>query len=265
MKNEWLKCNRENPCQICKKPDWCTYSADGQVACCMRVQSGTPARNGGWIHRLTEPRPYIPPPKYERPKPPPEDIEAQYWQMSDKTDPEKIAELALRLGVAESALARIGCVYACNCTYAFPMKDQHGHIIGIRYRNDTSKWAELGSKAGLFYEYPAFAGTVIICEGATDAAAALTLGFDSIGRPSCRGQENMLKTLLSRNGGAEFVLCPDKDAPGMEGAAAFAEIVKVPMRLLIPPCKDLREWLRQGATHAEVQEAINNSKWMNLK
>jgi hypothetical protein len=206
------------------------------------------------------------PPKHERPKLARIDIEAMYFNLLSTTHPAKICELSRNLGVEASALAALGCAHQTNGTFAFPMKDLSGHVVGIRLRNmEGRKWAVEGSRAGLFYEHPSFSGTVIITEGPTDAAAAISLGFGAVGRPSCRGLEDLLKTLICRNPGASYAICPDKDSPGMEGAKIFAENANIPMRMLVPPCKDLREWLKQGATRAEVEENIQNSKWVNLK
>jgi len=47
-----IRVNKTNPCKICKKPDWCMYSEDGQVAICSRVSEGSKKRSGdaGWLH-----------------------------------------------------------------------------------------------------------------------------------------------------------------------------------------------------------------------
>jgi DNA primase len=55
------------PCPICKKPDWCSVSNNGEVVICMRVGDGArkATRNGGWLHLTTDPtaprRPYVAP------------------------------------------------------------------------------------------------------------------------------------------------------------------------------------------------------------
>lgn len=48
----WNRATRRNPCPICAHSDWCGTSADGTLACCMRVAGQRKARNGGWLHRL---------------------------------------------------------------------------------------------------------------------------------------------------------------------------------------------------------------------
>lgn len=48
-----LRVSRRHPCPVCGKPDWCSISADGDIAVCMRKRSDHPARNGGWTHILS--------------------------------------------------------------------------------------------------------------------------------------------------------------------------------------------------------------------
>ena len=50
--SQWLRVTRQRPCAICHKADWCTYSSDGRVASCMRVEGEKRLRNGGWLHRV---------------------------------------------------------------------------------------------------------------------------------------------------------------------------------------------------------------------
>ena len=40
------------PCAVCRRADWCSASADGAIAICMRRRSERPTANGGWLHRL---------------------------------------------------------------------------------------------------------------------------------------------------------------------------------------------------------------------
>ena len=54
--SDWTKVNRQCPCLICRKPDWCGYIGpcdDPTVARCMRIESDRPSK-GGWIHRLRD-------------------------------------------------------------------------------------------------------------------------------------------------------------------------------------------------------------------
>ena len=58
--SNWKRVNKDSHCPICGKPDWCTVTKDGMIACCMRVEAEKQAQNGGWIHYLSEtPRPFV--------------------------------------------------------------------------------------------------------------------------------------------------------------------------------------------------------------
>lgn len=46
----FTRVTKQQPCPVCKKPDWCRVFGDGWVEC-MRVQSDKPAKSGGWMHR----------------------------------------------------------------------------------------------------------------------------------------------------------------------------------------------------------------------
>ena len=49
---KWLRVNRQNPCVVCGKFDRDTYCPALKLACCMRVVSNRPSRNGGFLHQL---------------------------------------------------------------------------------------------------------------------------------------------------------------------------------------------------------------------
>jgi phage/plasmid primase-like uncharacterized protein len=133
------------------------------------------------------------------------------------------------------------------------MRDAAGEVRGIRLRGpDGRKWAVRGGREGLFL--PAgldVAQRLLICEGPTDTAAALDLGFAAVGRPSCTGGAGLLLRLVRERHPAEVVVVADGDPPGQRGARDLAAelrgYVRV-VRVITPPAKDLREWLRAGAT-----------------
>jgi len=248
-------------------------SADGRIACCMRVASARPARNGGWVHRLTglvgpPPPPYTPP--RPRREPPPVDFELAWRRWRENTDPGRIAAHAAALGVTAGALADLGAAWAwLHRAWAFPMRDGQGRVAGIRLRaEDGRKWAVRGSRSGIFVpEGLTGAGRLLIVEGPTDAAAARTLGFDVIGRPSCLGCIDTVTAWLAGRRFDEVVILADNDEPkprpdgstwcrGTAGALKLAEALKCPHRLAVPPCKDLREWVRLGAARADVEAVI---------
>ncbi len=40
MRSNWVRVCRTSPCPVCNAPDWCSVSADGAVAKCIRVEEG---------------------------------------------------------------------------------------------------------------------------------------------------------------------------------------------------------------------------------
>jgi hypothetical protein len=241
----------------------------------MRAQSAKPLRNGGFLHWLVDrPQRPLPPPRPKRQEPA-EDFAAMLEAWGRETDEHGIFEQAKALGVSFDALRALGMVWASrHAAWAFPMRDGKGAIIGVRLRaEDGRKWAVRGSRAGLIYD-PALAGAapLLICEGPTDTAAALTLGFAAIGRPSCRGQEDLLKTRL-RRWRDDVVIVADHDTPktagvrpGLAGALDLARDLGRPVRVILPgSCKDLREWVRSGATREDVLQTVSDARWLNVR
>ncbi len=53
-RSNWLRVNKNSPCPICGKPDWCLVSQGGSAVICARVQSDREVGRAGWLHKLTE-------------------------------------------------------------------------------------------------------------------------------------------------------------------------------------------------------------------
>ena len=105
---------------------------------------------------------------------------------------------------------------------------------------------------------------IIIVEGASDALAAMSLGFVAIGRPNY----NDAGSLLSRMplAGHEVWVIGDNDAgageEGMEATAAVVAKMTPNVKRALPPAgmKDLRMWYQSGLTAQELTEYMNESK-----
>ena len=151
------------------------------------------------------------------------------------------------------------------------MSDAEGRVIGIRLRLQSGrKLAVTGGREGIFA--PAdLAGTspLLICEGPTDTAAMLDLGFGALGRPSCVGGARFLVKAMRRTLPRAVAILADADPPGQRGAdrlagalAAYCPIVRV----VTPPegIKDGRDWKNAGATHSDVLDAIEASALTKL-
>src|SRR5690606_15794169 len=67
--------------------------------------------------------------------------------------PEMLDQHAAALGVSAGALAMLGVGYdARTSSLSFPMRDGHGHVIGLRLRSQDGsfKGSVRGSRNGLF-------------------------------------------------------------------------------------------------------------------
>ena len=105
----------------------------------------------------------------------------------------------------------------------------------------------------------------MVCEGPTDAAAAMALGYEPIGRPSCSGSERHVVDTCKRMGYERVTVCADNDGPGVTGARRLANVLnaaRISVRMVIPGgYKDLRDWFRAGVTRETVDAAWSQSEW----
>lgn len=170
-----------------------------------------------------------------------------------------------RLGVPWMSLVNAGMVKAEREQMAFPMFDWRRHLVGVRIRGyDGKKWALPGSRNGLFIPMNRKPeGWLFACEGPTDLAALLSLGLDGFGRPSCTGGVEESVRLV---GVRPLVIVADGDGPGRDGAERLATAMRKASRdkviRIIEPMgrKDMREWLKDGATRSIVEAVVKNTR-----
>lgn len=275
--SQWVRTNKARRCPICDKPDWCSVSGDGALVHCMRTPSDWPCSNGGWFHRLSDPKPIAPARKWTDTPRDVLDVPGLMARWRRYTTPDGIERMAQRLGVSASALDRLSAAWATeHGGWAFPMTGDAARWCGIRLRNeDGAKWAVRGSRSGLFVpnhlrkESPLF-----VVEGPTEVAAVLTWGLDAIGRPSCNDGNKLLAAFV-RDWPQDVVILSNLDEaksrpdgsvfyPGQEGAALLADQLRRHRRKLVvmcppPPFKDARQWLNGGGVVDDVL-AIMGSK-----
>ena len=109
---------------------------------------------------------------------------------------------------------------------------------------------------------------LLICEGPTDAAAALDLGFDAIGRPNCNSRIEM--TAKVARGRTEIVIIGDNDQVGRAGAQKLADALALhyPKVRIIHPAdsvKDLREWLSAGLNREMLLQTIEKTSPIEIR
>jgi len=268
MHGDWERVRRGKLCPICGKDSWCLVTKDGAVAICPRTSIGYDKDMGdaGYLFVLRKDRLNYPAPPLRRPEPkelPAAKIDWN-WMVAnccDNLDPELAYRAAESLGIEFNTLDRMHMGQDGKDNLTFPMFDGSREPIGIRVRNmEGQKWAIKGSRNGIFIPKRLRESIgILICEGPTDTAAMLDLGFDAIGRASCNTGAEFCKPIVARR---EVVIVSDSDGPGVDGAEKLAsELWQTArtVRIITPPySKDAREWKRNGATKREVMAVINS-------
>ena len=152
-----------------------------------------------------------------------------------------------------------------------PERDAEGEIIGWSIRRpDGSKSFRKGGKRGLTLQWPLdqYAGTsaadpVFIVEGATDAAAGVALLLNTVGRPSATGGGDLLAALLKDR--HVCIIAENDGGTGRRGAEGIAAKLAGPcasVRIIAPPdeIKDLRAWLSDNVTKADIMERARSAR-----
>lgn len=263
----------KTPCLICKKTDWCLFGRD--VSICMRVPSARPkqfsdgsigylhARNGGELPKL-QPKAKVP-------------VDFSSRKTLDKWRVDyglkSLVYLAKTLGVSVDSLEQLGCTKAPqHSVWGFPMSDGKGYVIGIRLRHENGrKWCEPGGHNGLFIPKHVPSKEIVICEGPTDTAAALTLGLCAIGRFNCCGGVNMIQEFIHDRGVRRATIIADVDDdreiggvtvnPGIQGAIALANLLPIPTRIVTLPTKDIRAFVVGGGTLETFNAVASQIVW----
>lgn len=274
MPSDLVRVSRRNPCPACGRADWCLVAPNGATAICQRVESARRCGEAGWLHR-------------EDAKAGPARRRSQVRSVMLATAPSwiadfltscraphgdpgfamlKLAALSVALRVPLPALDALGGGWSMrHDAFAFPMFDGYGDLVGVHLRwLDGRKQALAGSKLGLFIpqSLKGDADPLLICEGLSDTAAALSLGFRSaVGRPSCSAGGSDLVALCRRLRPASAVIVADADTVGQAGArrlAADLHLQVLDVRVITPPqpFKDFRGWTNAGADRAAVQAAL---------
>ncbi len=184
------------------------------------------------------------------------DFRAILTRWAQAASPTTIDAQGASLGVTPASLHRLDAIWSTHHqAIAFPMRNERGQIIGIRLRSpDGKKWAVRGSKSGVFI--PSLLDgkaktTWHICEGPTDTAAALSIGWEAIGRPSCDGGTEIICRIVEQTRRRHIIIVADPDGPGRLGAKRLADRLlglAESVTVWTPPTGDLREWMQKPLT-----------------
>lgn len=234
----------------------------------MRVEGGKMMKNGGWFFPFDADKP-LPPPPHVRSAPKPT-VDCGALMRDWRAQGGDLQPVSDQLGVSSRSLEFLGVCWSVERdAAAFPMYDATGHNretpIGIRLRTmDGHKFAVTGSRSGIFYPYVCYRDILpwkrlFICEGPTDTAACLDLGIFAIGRAACRGGKECVLSVLDQLQPDEVVIVMDNDGPGVAGANDLMRHIKQPKRAFVPPGKDLRKFMADGATVSIIDAMLKNT------
>lgn len=173
--------------------------------------------------------------------------------------------------------------------WSFPMVDAALDVTGLRLRSDRgAKFSWTTSAPGLFAGRRwTGAGPIVVPEGPTDRLAFFDWGYDAVAKPSCNDGDDLVEAfLLSIRGLTRkqrpVVIASNLDErkdhknsegevtghfyPGQDGARALADALvrrwAAPIYVMTAPagCKDFRDWLKLGATRADVERLIGSRR-----
>lgn len=288
MTNGFVRVSKSRPCPVCGKPDWCLVAKDCAAAICPRVPSARLVGEAGYLHRLSDKAPtYVSSTPPQRVTIDADAISRQYQQAMAPAD---YVHLSDSLGLTAPSLDGLGvgrAVQYLEGTYSFPMRDASDNIIGVRLRSAQGhKWAVYGSRSGLFYGSMEPECDLYICEGPTDTAALMDMGFCAVGKPSCNAGNDLIVQLVKKINPKSVVIVADVDQhrgpcefcekqlcphcrPGQYGAIKTCEAlmaIKVPVKIIEPiGAKDARAWKLRGAKHSTIMAIVNNTPFYAVK
>ena len=284
-----LRVSRAHPCAICGKPDWCTFTEDGRLAFCMRVESDRTAGNGSYIHVLRADMPALPRRPISLPRRfadgPTAALRVNLEALCEREQDDGVDAFMLDPALMEMfGIDAWDAARACGAYWsrtqealAVPMRDASGAVVGVRYRDLVTgrKWSALGGHDGLFLpgNLKPEAGEIWVAEGLTDTIALNVLGIPAVGRSSCNTGASLLAALCARLRIAKLTIVADADGnkqannrlfqPGLDGAKHLAERIGVRYRIVFPPrrTKDVRGYLLASADYGAEMVARMVRSW----
>lgn len=240
-----IRVDEDNLCPICGKSDWCLIAEDGSAAICARISEGAAKECGsaGWLHILSGD---FKPVKQKKTKSIPINWNVvQHIYTANRAPAPNWFHTPIEL-------YKMGLGW-CDGSWTLPIFNGQHQIIGIQRRTPEGKKRFIkGSRHGIFttVKKPVAGGTLFICEGATDTATAMVLGYKAVGRTCCTAGIGEVIEWLSRIYYESIYIISDNDEhkAGQRGAKKLADKIlalKLPLKsIIIPSAKDLTEWYK---------------------
>jgi hypothetical protein len=270
----WIRVTRNKKCPVCDRSDWCCYTEEGYVMC-MRSDGDELSwdfvrnvpTNGGVILRRNGLKHEYKQFDDSKQEVKPNNIDwktiCSAFEINENNRQGAGTWLSESLKIPLPFLEMFGLGWSeGHKSFTFPMFDHDRNIVGVRLRKlNGEKRAIRGSRDGLFLPYFDFVEPILVTEGPTDACALTSVGFATIGRPSCLGGvEIVAKMAHNKN----IVIVSDKDSPGRKGAEALASrLIPIAKEIkVIEPtgsAQDARDWVNKGATHEVIQMVIEQA------
>lgn len=202
---------------------------------------------------------------------------------------ERRTELGKSLSLSHNALDRLGVGWLTAAelsglktnaegnegAYTFPQRDGDSKFVGMRLRfPDGKKKSITGSDgSGLFIPRTKDTGPLLIAEGPTDCAALIDMGYSVIGLPNnASGHAYAIAYIRANPRDVVIVYQNDTKGPAatvtpekaQELAKALSSIAPSVRLMRVPgPHKDVRDWLKAGATCDDVDAAIDAADTMS--
>jgi len=271
--SQFERVNKSNKCPVCAGTDWCLVAQDKTAVICPRTEKGSAKYidGSGHLHILVskamsqddlQARRAVQ--SYRSELPLHNDIMAQMMKtMLLKSESARLADMVKTTELPQEVWLDLMIGHSrVRSAYSFPMFRKGHQLIGIRFRSASGKkFSQKGSREGLFIpkSFSADKRPVVVCEGPTDTATALSFDFRTVGRPSCLGGQKLLVELLR---GQHVCVLADSDGPGQTGAQKLAEAlgpVTKTVSIATPPAKDLREWKYQGCQRQDLLSLIRGA------
>ena len=235
-------------------------SAHGNIVGYVMRRDGISARDALERLNISKPAPFRPAPSLETKLLEGGDAMIERWTRD--TLRHHYADLSERLGVSVDSLKWFSACWAKeHNAWAFPMRNRWLQIVGIRLRRlDGDKFSVRGGHEGLFIPGRQSGPRLFIVEGPTDAAAGLTMGLWTIGRPNCSGAVRETSLYIKNQKPAHVVIVSDNDKPGLDGSDRLKEAIDgVRVTEIVLPCKDMRAFCQAGGTVATLDVLIENA------